>query len=261
VPRPCSASLTANPMCIRTSCNGAASGSSKTATTGSYARRSPAHHVTTDAGLHRPLDRRAGDHVCPRHRAHRSPLSPGSTASNSCPRRHLEHRPRRQPDVHRDDFAAAIAALDCPAIRRPVVKLGHFGHPRPGGGPPRRRQPRRRTRARVGRQHGLADSRRTLVGDLVGMPGWLGQIAASAYPDRSIEGCRNYVCQIGHRHPFVISAVALLGVTPPGVGTLGSLTGPRARPVRRRRLTPTQSPTGSRSPSPSTPATPARRAL
>jgi hypothetical protein len=123
-----------------------------------------------------------------------------------------------------DDFAAAIAALDCPAIRRPIVKLGHQdsrgpGVILPGDDGNRDGEPALGWVANMG----ITDGRRTLVGDLVGMPGWLGQIAASAYPDRSIEGCRDYVCQIGHRHPFVISAVALLGVTPPGVGTLGSL--------------------------------------
>jgi len=62
-----------------------------------------------------------------------------------------------------------------------------------------------------------------LVGDYSGIPAWLGDVLASAYPDRSVEGEYEYRCQIGHTHPFVLTAVALLGVTAPGVGTLASL--------------------------------------
>jgi hypothetical protein len=122
-----------------------------------------------------------------------------------------------------DDFAAAVAALDCPAVGRPVIKLGHLdargqGMVKPG-------IENRDGEPALGwvSNMGLANNRQTLVADLVGMPGWLGHIAASAYPSRSIEGCRNFTCQLGHQHPFVISAVALLGLTPPGVGTVGSL--------------------------------------
>ena len=119
----------------------------------------------------------------------------------------------------REDLVQAVAALDCPAVRRPVLKLGHSSGEEPlwAGNP---------TGAPA---VGWVDNLRlenhghTLVGDFVGMPGWLGEIAASAYPDRSVEGRYDYRCQIGHHHPFVITAVALLGVTPPGVGTLRSL--------------------------------------
>jgi hypothetical protein len=55
------------------------------------------------------------------------------------------------------------------------------------------------------------------------VPEWLGEVMASAYPNRSIEGYRDYQCQQGHTHPFAITGLALLGVTPPGVGTLSSL--------------------------------------
>lgn len=112
----------------------------------------------------------------------------------------------------REDLAAAISALDCPAVHRPHIKIGHVD-PRWDG------EPALGWVANLG----LANSGNTLVGDLVGMPAWLGDVAASAYPQRSVEGLRNYRCQIGHRHPLVITAVALLGVTPPGVGTLASL--------------------------------------
>lgn len=110
------------------------------------------------------------------------------------------------------DLASAVAALDCPAIRRPILKLGHTD-PRFDGEPA------------VGwvDNVALADSGNTIVGDYVGMPAWLGDIIASAYPDRSVEGCFDFRCQLGHTHPFVLTAVALLGVSAPGIGTLGSL--------------------------------------
>jgi hypothetical protein len=111
-----------------------------------------------------------------------------------------------------EDFHAAVAALDCPAIRRPILKLGHVD-PRFDGEPA------------VGWIDNLAVNANgvTVLGDYVGMPGWLGPVIASAYPDRSMEACWNFKCQIGHTHPFVITAVALLGVKPPGIGTLDSL--------------------------------------
>lgn len=110
------------------------------------------------------------------------------------------------------DLAAAVGALDCAAVRRPVLKLGHVD-PRFDGEPA------------VGwvDNMALADDGNTIVGDYVGMPAWLGDIIASAYPDRSIEGVFDFRCQIGHTHPFVLTGVALLGVTAPGVGTLQSL--------------------------------------
>lgn len=111
-----------------------------------------------------------------------------------------------------DDFANAIAALDCPAVRKPVLKIGHTD-PRFDGDPT------------VGWIDNMAtaDSGHTIVGDYVGMPGWLGPVLPSAYPDRSMEATWDFMCQLGHVHPFVITAVALLGVTPPGIGTLESL--------------------------------------
>lgn len=111
-----------------------------------------------------------------------------------------------------DDFANAIAALDCPAVRNPVLKIGHTDT-RFDGEPA------------IGWVDNMAttDSGHTIVGDFVGMPGWLGPVLASAYPDRSMEATWDFMCQLGHVHPFVIKAVALLGVTPPGIGTLESL--------------------------------------
>lgn len=119
------------------------------------------------------------------------------------------------PTAH--DFASAVAALDCPAVRRPVLKFGHSIGP---GDPA------------IGLIDNLAvaDDGQTLVGDFVGVPAWLAaadtegrSVIASAYPDRSGEWEHNYTCQLGHTHPFVLHAMALLGVVKPGIGTLESL--------------------------------------
>jgi hypothetical protein len=111
-----------------------------------------------------------------------------------------------------EDLANAVQASQCPAIGSPVLKLGHVD-PRFDGEPA------------VGRVMNLAltASGNKITGDLAGMPAWLGTVLASAYPNRSIEGYYDFVCQVGHTHPFVISALALLGVTSPGVGVLSSL--------------------------------------
>jgi hypothetical protein len=117
------------------------------------------------------------------------------------------------------DLAAAAAAVDCPAVRRPVLKAGHDGQH--GVGEPA-----------LGYVANLrtANEGQTLVGDYRGMPAWLTEVdadghsaLASAYPDRSIEGEYAYRCQLGHTHPFVVHAVSLLGVERPAVGTLESL--------------------------------------
>ena len=120
-------------------------------------------------------------------------------------------------NASREDLIAAVGALSCPAVRPPVLKIGHTDKrfaAEVGDGEPA-----------LGWVDGmrLADGGHTLIGDYTGMPPWLGKVLASAYPDRSVEGTYNFRCQVGHTHPFVLTAVALLGVTPPGVGVLKSL--------------------------------------
>jgi hypothetical protein len=116
-----------------------------------------------------------------------------------------------------EDLANCVAALDCPGVRRPVLKLGHDEPD--GAGMRWDGEPA------VGYVDNmeLADSGAKIVGDFAGMPSWLAEVLPSAYPDRSVEIVRPFVCQIGHAHPAVITAVALLGVSPPGVGVLKSL--------------------------------------
>lgn len=117
-----------------------------------------------------------------------------------------------------DDLASAVAAMDCPGVRNPVLKLGHSepdstsgirwdGEPAVGWVDNMR----------------LSDNRAKIVADYLGVPAWLAEVMPSAYPDRSIEISRPFRCQIGHQHPAVITAVALLGIVGPAVGVLRSL--------------------------------------
>lgn len=117
----------------------------------------------------------------------------------------------------RDDLAECVSALDCPGVRNPVLKLGHAEDDGAGlrwDGEP--------TIGWIANMR-ISDDDAKVVGDYTGMPGWLAAILPSAYPDRSIEMYRPFKCQIGHTHPAVITAVALLGVAPPAVGVLRSL--------------------------------------
>ncbi|MEU7170322.1 2'-5' RNA ligase family protein [Micromonospora tulbaghiae] len=112
------------------------------------------------------------------------------------------------------DLTAAIAALACPAVQKPIVKIGHTDKRfTPGDGEPA-----------IGWYENLrvTDGGHTLIADQVA-PAWLTDVQAAAWPNRSIEGTYNKRCGLGHRHPFVLEAVSLLGVTPPGVSTLKPL--------------------------------------
>lgn len=122
-----------------------------------------------------------------------------------------------------EDLAGAVAALECPGVRNPVLKLGH-DEPDSTSGVRWDGEPA------VGWIGNMRMDGAKLLGDYMGMPEWLAgtddsgnAILATAYPDRSIEIRRPFVCQIGHTHPSVITAVALLGVYAPGVGVLKSM--------------------------------------
>lgn len=141
-----------------------------------------------------------------------------------------------------DDLASAVAALDDPQVRKPVLKLGHTD-PRFNGkmlrgwladaaeavGLPLEQltellailpldfdaQPA------IGRVDNLRldDDRMTLLGDYVGVPAWLAQVIPVAYPSRSIEGFHRFPTA-SKLWPFVMTGVALLGETLPAIGTL-----------------------------------------
>lgn len=115
-------------------------------------------------------------------------------------------------DITPEHLAAAVQSAQSSSLARPVVKLGHVD-PRFDGEPAFGFVDNLR----------LADGGSTLVGDLVGLPAWLADILPSAYPNRSIEASLNYRDQTGKVHPFALTGLALLGVTPPAIGSLASL--------------------------------------
>lgn len=118
-----------------------------------------------------------------------------------------------------DDLRAALAARECPGVHNPVIKLGH-DEPDPDAN-----KIRWDGTPAVGwiDNMRLSANNAKLIGDYTGMPAWLVDVLPSAYPQRSVEIQRNFRCQVGHTHPFVITAVSLLGVYPPAVGVLRSL--------------------------------------
>ncbi|MDV8024000.1 hypothetical protein [Rhodococcus sp. IEGM 1330] len=107
---------------------------------------------------------------------------------------------------------AARDAHASAAVPRPIVKLGHVDDRFDG-------EPALGQVANIR----LADGGRTLVGDLVGVPAWLSDVAASAYPRRSVEAVHDVEMPDGTKYPLVLTAVALLGVTRPGISTLADI--------------------------------------
>ncbi|MBO0881555.1 MAG: hypothetical protein J2P17_14685 [Mycobacterium sp.] len=110
------------------------------------------------------------------------------------------------------EIAAALDAHEKGILRKPVIRLGH-NDPRFTGDPA------------VGWLDNLRASAdgQALVGDMVGVPEWLADILPSAYPSRSIEGLYDYTAPDGTEHEFVLTGLALLGATRPGVENLQSL--------------------------------------
>jgi hypothetical protein len=108
-----------------------------------------------------------------------------------------------------EDIASAVASQDDPAVRTPVIKLGHTD-PRFDGQP---------SFGRLENLH-VANNDQTLISDYVSMPGWLAACLESAYPRRSIEGYFDVTTRTGNEWPFVLTAIALLGETYPAITTL-----------------------------------------
>ena len=111
-----------------------------------------------------------------------------------------------------EDLQSAIASQLDPAVRTPVLKLGH-SDPRFDGQPSFGRLANLR----------LSEDGLTLIGDYIAVPVWLKDAMPSAYPRRSIEGWFNYSTKAGNSHPFVLTAVALLGEAYPAITTLADI--------------------------------------
>lgn len=111
-----------------------------------------------------------------------------------------------------DMLTAAVEAVDNGTVPAPVIKIGHTD-PRfePGDGEP--------ALGYVANLRVTPDGN-TLVGDYTGVPQYLADIMASAYPTRSIEGRLDVTLGNGVELPFYLTAVALLGATAPAVTPL-----------------------------------------
>jgi hypothetical protein len=62
-----------------------------------------------------------------------------------------------------------------------------------------------------------------LLGDIVDMPSWLAASAPKRWPNRSIEGWQNFTFD-GREYSLILSGLAFLGVTPPAMRNIRSLT-------------------------------------
>lgn len=118
-----------------------------------------------------------------------------------------------------EDLASAVAAASDPTVRAPRIKIGHED-PRFADiadkldGEPAMGSLENLT---------LSDDGHTILADLANMPSWLGDGIETYYPNRSIEGGFNYLAPSGKDYKLVISNLALLGTTHPGIGSLPDL--------------------------------------
>jgi len=118
--------------------------------------------------------------------------------------------------IDRDDLVAALeAAEQDPAVLYPRAKLAHEKQLDTG-------EPSFGVAANL-RLRDDPDGSTKLLGDWVGCPKWLADVAPAALPNRSIEGERNWTSPSGKTHRLVISAFGLLGVTMPGIKGLKDL--------------------------------------
>jgi hypothetical protein len=121
-----------------------------------------------------------------------------------------------------EDLIEAVASQSDTAIKSPRVWLGHPDDDRFHAG---RATPAGSAEPALGKivNMRVEDNGMTLVGDIEGCPTWLARILSSAYPNRSIEGFQGATTVTGHNWKLVITDMALLGVTWPGVSTLDDL--------------------------------------
>lgn len=116
--------------------------------------------------------------------------------------------------VTADGLRSIVAAHTARVLPPPRLKLGH-SDPRFDGGPALGRVDNLR----------LTDGGTTLVGDYVDVPAAVAPLLPSGYPQRSVECWCDVEGQDGRVWPLVLTAVALLGDTMPGVSTLADLPG------------------------------------
>ena len=83
------------------------------------------------------------------------------------------------------------------------------------------RAARKATRASITQRYDAAHSNLLRLLENVGESEWA---LPTAYPDRSVEALRNYEAPDGTVWPLVVTALALLGETAPGIDTLAEIT-------------------------------------
>jgi hypothetical protein len=115
--------------------------------------------------------------------------------------------------VTADDLRSAVAAHAAGVLPRPRLKIGHQD-PRFDGGPALGRIDNLRT----------TNNGTTLVGDFVGVPAAIASLLPHSYPSRSVEAFLDYTAPDGAVWPLVLTGVALLGSTAPGIETLADIT-------------------------------------
>ena len=113
--------------------------------------------------------------------------------------------------VDTDDLRSVVDAFRAGVLRKPVGKLGHVDD-RFDGTPSFGYVDNLR----------IASAGRTLLGDLV-LPRWLADAAPMHWPDRSVEALQGFRDTTGREWPLVLTGVALLGSTNPGIDDLASL--------------------------------------
>lgn len=121
-----------------------------------------------------------------------------------------------------DDLYAAVAAFDDPGYSKPYLKIGHCDTRFNTAGPC---EPPEDGQPAIGRliNPRVTDDGMTLVVDIAGVPAWIADIMATAWPGRSIEGQAHYKTQTGIVHRFALTALSLLGVEMPAVSTLADI--------------------------------------
>ena len=115
-------------------------------------------------------------------------------------------------DVDRALLEQIVEAHQAKVLRHPVIKIGHID-PRFDGQPA------------VGYVDNLRVEGDTLLGDFEGVPKAFADLAASAFPDRSVELFHDFEAQDGTVWPAVLTAIALLGASAPAVSGLKSWQG------------------------------------
>lgn len=115
--------------------------------------------------------------------------------------------------VTADDLRSAVAAHAAGVLPRPRLKIGHTD-PRFDGSPALGRVDNLR----------LADGGQLLIGDFVDVPASVASLLPRGYPSRSVEALLDYIAPDGICWPLVLTGVALLGSTAPGIETLADIT-------------------------------------